>query len=138
MNCVEFSRGIHGLGISASEEELSELFNFISKDKKLNQSLFELALKTFKSLNIVSYSDLKGPVDHLYLRLQIQRMTFENFILLFPEENITFNDLFTILSTDLYRLDQEMANTITKYIFGNSSKTTRDQIKEKLSNILGE
>ena len=51
---------------------------------------------------------------------------------------IIYTLYFNILSTDLYRLDQEMANTITKYIFGNSSKTTRDQIKEKLSNILGE
>ena len=65
-------------------------------------------------------------------------MSFDEFILLIPEENTTFNELLAIFSTFFYGLEKELTRSIATYLFENTSKLSRSQIAEKLKIVLDE
>lgn len=133
----EFARGMHGLGVE-NDEEIEVLFEIIARDKRIDQRSFEKALIKYKPSNIPKYSDIKPAADHLYYRLQIQRITFKSFLGLFIAETYTYDDIFQILATMPVLLDKISAEIITKYILISKTKTDKNDIENKLKKIMDE
>ncbi|OMJ82889.1 hypothetical protein SteCoe_16283 [Stentor coeruleus] len=133
----EFSRGMNGLGI-INDEEIEVLFEVIARDGRINQRMFEKAFIKYKPSNIPNYSDIKPAIEHLYYRLQIQRITFNNFLCLFPAEGYTYDDILQILTRMPILLDKTSAEIITKYILINKTKTEKNDIENKLRKIMDE
>ena len=135
INYLEFSRGIHGLGFESSTN-FELLFNFISENSKITRELLERALTKYKPSDILSYSDLKVPLQHLIMRLQTQRTTLDTFLSCFRLEPIKNQDFYSVLTSPPYNLDEKMGQNITNLIFSTNPSETKAILSEKLLNLV--
>lgn len=136
VNFLEFSRGVQGLGLDFPLDHLKPFFSAISQDQKLTQSNLESALKHYKS-SCISYTDLKIPIQHFFMRLQIHRMSLEIFVSSLPEQHISSEDLFKYISNAPFHMEKHYAEAICKYVFMRNLKCSRSEIQEKFRNIMG-
>ncbi|OMJ69823.1 hypothetical protein SteCoe_32344 [Stentor coeruleus] len=134
----EFVAGMRRLGVDNSKEEIEKFFDFIAKDKKIDQRGFEKALLRCKPPTFPQYKDLKFSLEHLYHRLQIQRMTFKNFAELFSSETLEYEEIFNILSSSPINLDKASTETITKFVLFNSNQIDKKVFESKLLHMMGE
>ena len=137
VNFLEFSRGIHGLGIDIPNSSLSIFFESVTKGNKMTQQQLESALTSRRSLKIVNYSDLKIPLQHLYMRLQIQRITLAMLVSGLPEVDVVYDDFFKLMHSPPFQLEKASADIISIYVFSGSSKASKEYIHDKLQEVMG-
>jgi hypothetical protein len=136
INFLEFSRGMHGLGIDISDSELETFFNSISEEKVLTKNLLEKALIKNKPKYSVSYNELKPALEHLSIKLQIQRIIFDSFLSFFSGEIIDYKDFVNILTSSPIYLDAINSATISNYVYCNKPSLLTKDILSKLNKVI--
>ena len=137
VNFLEFSRGIHGLGIDIPDSQLSIFFESVTKGSKMTQQQLESALTSSKSLKRVNYSDLKIPLQHLHMRLNIQRTTLPMLVSALPETYVTYDDFFKLVNSAPFHLEKAFADIISIFVFSGSPKVSQGYIQDKLQEVMG-
>ncbi|OMJ82929.1 hypothetical protein SteCoe_16263 [Stentor coeruleus] len=134
----EFLVGMRKLGVDNSQEEIEKMFGFIAKDNKISHRDFEKALIRCKPTTFPQYKDLKSSLEHLYYRLQIQRITFKSFAEMFVGETLNYKEIFNKLSSPPINLDKTSTETVAKFVLCNSNKIDKKIFENQLLHMIGE